>query len=219
MLRRPQPALRVISGVDAPVDPVRRAPVRADLELAARVRRGDARASRELCDRVFPRVEGMVRRLLGHADPDADDLAQNAMVEIVTSIDGYRGDSPLEAWASSITAHCVYQNIRHRKVHRQLFAGAEAGEDFRAASGTMEIAVARDLVGRIRKHLGAMEEDKAWTFLLHDVCGFDLREIARITGASVAAAQSRLVRGRREIHERIACDPELADLLDEEDPS
>ena len=49
---------------------------------------------------------------------------------------------------------------------------------------------------------------------LHDVYGYDLREIAEITGASMTSTQTRLVRGRLEVHDRIAADPELANLLE-----
>jgi RNA polymerase sigma-70 factor (ECF subfamily) len=67
---------------------------------------------------------------------------------------------------------------------------------------------------RIRGHLDAIDPVKAWTVLLHDVLGHDLREIAEITACSVAAAQSRLVRGRAELEQRIERDPELRDELE-----
>ncbi len=78
----------------------------------------------------------------------------------------------------------------------------------------------RNVMRRVLAHLESIDEAKAWTFVLHDVCGYDLREIADITEVTVAAAQTRLVRGRREVHQRIADDPELANLLESlEDPS
>lgn len=158
----------------------------------------------------------MVRRLLGPNDTDYEDVAQLVMIELVSTIDRYRGDCSLDSWTSTIAAHVVYKHIRRRKTERRLF-GALDTDLLAAARSTSRPArdvVLRDVVRHLRQHLEAMDESKAWTFLLHDVCGYDLREIAQITGVSVAAAQTRLVRGRRELHERIAGDPDLTNLLE-----
>jgi RNA polymerase sigma-70 factor (ECF subfamily) len=48
-----------------------------------------------------------------------------------------------------------------------------------------------------------MDPARAEAVFLHDVLGHELAEIAVITGATVAAAQSRLVRGRKELLERL----------------
>jgi RNA polymerase sigma-70 factor, ECF subfamily len=52
---------------------------------------------------------------------------------------------------------------------------------------------------RVRRHLATMTEGRAMTVFLHDGLGYDLAEISRLTDVSVAAAQSRLVRGRRQL--------------------
>lgn len=204
------PKLRVVAAADrrdaaAP-------PARDDSELLACVRAGDASAAYELYERLRPSVEATIRRLLGRGDPDADDLAQSAFLEIVRCCDGFRGESSLDTWASSVTAHVIYGQIRRRRGERRMFS-SEPLEDA-AHDRVSGMIVARDLVSRVRALIADIDPDKAWTFLLHDVCGFDLREIAQITEVSVAAAQSRLVRGRRLVHERIASDPELADALE-----
>jgi RNA polymerase sigma-70 factor (ECF subfamily) len=48
-----------------------------------------------------------------------------------------------------------------------------------------------------------MNPSQAETVFLHDAIGHELAEIAVITGVSVAAAQSRLVRGRKELFRRL----------------
>ena len=187
-----------------------------DAELLAALRSGDAGAATALHDRARPQVDRTIRRLLGVGDVDHEDVAQQAMIELVTTIDRYRGECSLDSWTSTITAHAIYKHIRRRRTERRIFGALDADllSDTRSSSRTSREAIARNLMSRVRTHLDAIDESKAWTFVLHDVCGYDLREIARITGVTVAAAQTRLVRGRREVHDRIASDPELADLLE-----
>jgi RNA polymerase sigma-70 factor (ECF subfamily) len=211
---RNRPVLRLVSGSSLPARTV--SPALDDSELLAALRAGDTAAAAALHDRVRPQVDRTVRRLLGPGDFDGEDVAQQAMIELVGTIDRYRGDCSLDSWTSTITAHAVYKHIRRRKTERRIF-GALEGDGFaetRSHSRTGRDALVRSALSRVLGHLNAVDEGKAWTFVLHDVCGYDLREIAQITATSVAAAQSRLVRGRREVHERIASDPELANLLE-----
>jgi RNA polymerase sigma-70 factor (ECF subfamily) len=196
----------------APVQP----PALDDSELLAALRAGDPSAATALHDRVRSHVDRTIRRLLGSRDVDHDDVAQLAMIELVSTIDRYRGDCSLDSWTSTITAHVVYKHIRRRKTERRIFSALDADvlAETRSPSRTGREAVVRSVMRRVLGHLDAVDENKAWTFVLHDVCGYDLREIAQITGVRITAAQTRLVRGRREVHERIASDPELANLLE-----
>jgi RNA polymerase sigma-70 factor (ECF subfamily) len=191
------------------------APALDDSELLASLRAGDPSAATAFHDRVRPQVDRTIRRLLGTVDNDHDDIAQQAMIELVYTIDRYRGDCSLDSWTGTLTAHVVYKHIRRRKTERRVFGAIDPEQlaVVRSASQTGREAMARTMVRRVLALVDSLDEHKAWAFVLHDVCGYDLREIAQITGATVAAAQTRLVRGRREVHERIAADPELANLL------
>jgi RNA polymerase sigma-70 factor (ECF subfamily) len=186
-----------------------------DSELLAAIRRADPSAATAFHDRVRPQVDRTLVRLLGRQDADHDDLAQLAMMELMSSLHRYRGDCSLDTWTSTITARVAYKHIRRKQSERRVFGTSAVDDEFAPSPRSLETdAVARSLVERVRVHLDAMGDDKAWTFWLHDVCGYELGEIAQMTHASLTAAQSRLVRGRRELHERIASDPELAGILE-----
>ena len=61
---------------------------------------------------------------------------------------------------------------------------------------------ARDELSAVRRHLGEMDPDRV-TALLLNAMGHELTAIAALTRTSVAAAQSRLSRGRRELRARL----------------
>jgi len=193
--------------------PPARTPALDDAQLIAAIRGGDELAATAFHDRLYPCISRTIQRLLGRRDADYEDLVQLSMVELIQSFDRYRGECSLESWASTIASRAVYNHLRRRKRERLIFAPPPAEELHRGATLSRTLA-ARDTMQRVRGHLAEIHPDKAWTFLLHDVCGYDLREIATITGVSVAAAQTRLVRGRCELHERLAEDPELRGALE-----
>jgi RNA polymerase sigma-70 factor (ECF subfamily) len=192
-------------------------PTLDDEALVARVRAGEAAVASALCDRVWPQVDRTIRRLLGHRDADRDDVAQLALIELVDTIGHYRGDCSLDSWAQTITSRVIFKHIRRRRVERRIFSDLLVDDalELSAPVHTEHHAAMRQLLGRIAAHLDEMNAARAWAYVMHDILGYDLREVARMTEASVSAAQSRLVRGRRELHERIAIDPALVELLTE----
>lgn len=220
MTSRSAPASRarlwvVPSSDGGPSPPRLPAPTLDDSQLLASVRAGDPDAAAALHDRLRPVAERSIRRILGRGDRDHEDLAQQAMIEIVTSIDRFHGGSALDGWASTVAAHVVYNHIRRRTTERRIF-GAVRFEDDDMPASTRSLTgetTARSVLRRVLAHLDKVDETKSWAYVLHDVCGYDLRETAEIMGTSVAAAQTRLSRGRRDLMERLRADPELAPML------
>lgn len=180
-------------------------------DLVDRVRAGDVSAAGLFHDRLRPVVEATLRRLLGPADNEFEDVAQVALIEIIRSLGRYRGDCAVETWAAAVTAKVVFKQLRRRKLERTIFERQAPVDNVADAGG--DVAELRALIRRVIGHLHEMSETRATVFLLHDVFGYDLMEVAAIVGASVSATQSKLVRGRRDLHRRIAADADLASAL------
>jgi RNA polymerase sigma-70 factor (ECF subfamily) len=184
-----------------------------DSILVAGLKARDASLSGSFYTRVRPVLDRTLTRLLGARDNEYEDIAQRALFEIVDTIDRFRGDCPLDAWISIVTARTAFRAIRRRRIERRLFADVDAQEAPSVTRSHSGAVAARQALQRVRSQLEQMNQERVWTFLLHDVYGYDLKEVGQITGVSLSAAQSRLVRGRREIHERIRNDEALARFL------
>jgi RNA polymerase sigma-70 factor (ECF subfamily) len=181
------------------------------------MREHDPAVSGAFYERVRPIIDRTLTRLLGASDPDYEDVAQIALFELVQAVPGFRGECPLDAWLSIVAARAAYGQIRKRKRERRLFVGTALDDVLPERHGASPSLASRQAVERVHSHLSQMDQGRAWAYLLHDVYGYDLAEISQITGVSLSASQSRLVRGRRDIHERIRKDPELVKFFDDLD--
>ncbi len=178
----------------------------SDADLWAGVRRGDGRVAAALYARLLPAVRQSLYRALGHRSVDADDLAQLAFERIVrTLVDGsYDGSTPLRAWASLLATRVGFDALRKRYRERALFSPEAEGVD----EGPERRLHARSELERVRRALASITPERAETVFLHDALGYELSEIASQLGVSVAAAQSRLVRGRKQLLERLRAEEE-----------
>jgi len=173
------------------------------------IQRGDERIAVELYHRLLPAIEGSLLRVLGRRESDHEDLVQMAFEQLILTLSrqSYAQACSLKTWASSIAAHLALKSLRSRYRQRRVFNSSVAVHELAEldASGqdlerTLE---SRQSLERVREQLAQLAPAKAEAVLLHDVLGHGLTEVAALMGSSVAAAQTRLSRGRRELMERL----------------
>jgi RNA polymerase sigma-70 factor (ECF subfamily) len=198
----------------ASAPPLRTAPSRteeavpdwSEQELLAALANRDPRAGLALYDRLIRVVEWTILRVTGRRALDHEDLVQAAFEQIVVTLyrKRYAQSCSLTSWASVISCHVALNALRAQRRQRALSAEAVAREAHPQLHPDVEgqLAARRALDG-IRQQLSRMNQDRAEVLVLHEINGLELSEIAAALGISVAAAQSRLSRGRRELLDRL----------------
>ncbi|HEY4104822.1 MAG TPA: RNA polymerase sigma factor [Polyangiaceae bacterium] len=196
--------LRALEG--GALDGSREAP--SDEQIVRGLLAGEEWAAEALYDRLAPVVDRALRRVLQSSGDEHDDLVQIVFERIVRTLTErkFAGACSLSTWATAIAAHVGIDALRARVRERAVVWEDRARGDEQAArisSGNLERQLeARAEIGELHNILSVMDPAQAETVLLHDVHGHELTEIALIMGVSVAAAQSRLVRGRKELLRR-----------------
>jgi RNA polymerase sigma-70 factor (ECF subfamily) len=183
-----------------------------DEALLAALERRENWAAAALFDRLENVVERSLYRILQQRSSDFEDLVQVTFERIVRTLVDRRfaAQCSLSTWASAIASNVAIDAVRARIRERKMFAGEplDSADNHHSSrqSGTDRLEHRAELL-RIQRVLSQMNQGQAEALYLHDVLGHDLTEIAEITGVSVAAAQSRLVRGRKEFLRRAKRDP------------
>jgi len=169
-------------------------------------------AVRDAVRSVQATVDTVVRRLVGSRDPEYEDLVQSSLVNVIATMDRgqFRGDCPPGGWAAVIARNVAVDAIRARARERRVF---QHGWDAAVADDRSRVVAEPNperltdihlTLDRVNRALSGLGPKKARVVYLHDVLGYELGEVATMLGTTVAAAQSRLVRGRREIVETMA---------------
>lgn len=182
----------------------------SDEEILDAFERGDAASSGQLFDRLIDTVDATIYRVMGRRESDHEDLIQTSFEQIIMSLakGRFARACSLSSWASSVASHVALNALRSRIRERRVVDrsdGAEMAREMVRGSHDIEReSGVREQMRRLRAALAEMDPAKAQTVLLHEGMGYELSEIAVLTGVSIAAAQSRLVRGRKELHAKLS---------------
>jgi RNA polymerase sigma-70 factor (ECF subfamily) len=91
----------------------------SDAALVVAARAGEDWAREALCRRHAPAVLGLAHRLLGR-DDEADDLAQEAFAQALSSLDRLADPQAFAAWIRAIVVRTAHKIVRRRALMRRL---------------------------------------------------------------------------------------------------
>ena len=134
-------------------------------------------------------------------DPiEAEDAAQDVFVCVFRKINTFRGESAFSSWLYRLTTNSVFMRFRKNK-HKNAWISLEEHREEEAALCS-EIG-ARDLnlsglLDRIdlQSAIDVLPNGYKTAFLLHDIQGYDHREIAEMFGYSTGNSKSQLHKAR-----------------------
>lgn len=157
----------------------------------------------EQLQRVRNLVKSAVRRFMRSHDHEFEDIIQTSLASMVAALGGRLLAEQIPAgWVVCVARNVAIDRLRARQRERRVFEGEASGRDSIALDRTLEpdhLAQVRSELRRYESSLQRIGAAQAAVVFLHDVLGHDLVETAAAVGISVAAAQSRLIRGRRAI--------------------
>jgi RNA polymerase sigma factor (sigma-70 family) len=180
----------------------------SDLAIVQGLCAGLEWAADALYERVHGVVEQTLRRVLGAGDQELTDLVQEVFERLIVTLSEEKRleqAGKLRSWAAAVATHVGVDALRSRVRRRRLFSSHDGWADLLPGAGPslQSRLEARAEVERVRSVLARMPPAQVETLILHDVLGHSLDEIAQITQAGHAAAQSRLIRGRKELVRRL----------------
>ena len=170
----------------------------SDCGLARAASQGDMQAFEELYQRHNRRVYSLCLRMTRNV-AEAEDLTQEAFIQLFRKIGSFRGDSAFTTWLHRLTVNQVLMHFRKASVKRELTT--EEGETpVQIVRGT-EDPNAMPILDRIALDNAMKQLPPGYrkVFLLHDVEGHEHEEIAKMLGVAVGTSKSQLHKARMKL--------------------
>jgi RNA polymerase sigma-70 factor (ECF subfamily) len=170
-----------------------------DRELVAQILAGSREHFDLLYEAYFPRVYRFALKRLNDAG-EAEDVAQEVFMTLMTALPSYKGDSALIVWIFGITRNKV--NRRFRRPRPRLEPLEEGGAlELEAGAPLADEAVdARRVLGRCEQVIeNELTPLQRRIFHLKHLRQQPIRSIARALGKSEDAVKANLYRMRRAI--------------------
>lgn len=164
----------------------------------------DPTATRTLASRLVQRVHRVSKSIL-RTPADADDAAQQSLIEIITSAKSYRGDSSLERWSDRIVVRTSLRLAKGRQKHGPK-SEEESDLDALPAVDVTGERLGDDAPRPVKEYLAELPEAQRSALVMRHVMGYSVQEIADLSDVSPNTVKDRLLRGMKEMRRLIRRD-------------
>jgi RNA polymerase sigma-70 factor (ECF subfamily) len=175
----------------------------SDAELVRRAQEGNSDAFASLFHTHKARIYSVCLRMTNNA-AEAEDLTQDAFLQVFRKLATFRGDSALSTWLYRIAVNTVLMHFR-KKVLRQISLDEPYNQDakvvrreYGSRDDRLTGSVDRIALARAIKEL---PDGYRTIFLLHEVEGYEHQEIAELLDCSVGNSKSQLHKAKLRIRE------------------
>jgi len=182
----------------------RNPPIAGEQEAIERARNGDSRAFETLYAMHKRRVYSLCLRMLGNV-AEAEDLTQEAFLQLYRKIGTFRGDSAFSTWLHRLAVNVVLMHLRRKGLPQvSLEETLEPAQD----DGPRKDIGARDLtlsgsIDRVtlERAIENLPPGYRLVFVLHDVEGYEHNEIAEMLDCSIGNSKSQLHKARMKLRD------------------
>ena len=181
---------------------------RTEAELIAAVLKGDSASFEPLVQKYSPRVFATARRY-ARRDSEVEDIAQEVWLKAFDKLKSFRSEAPFEHWLMRMTVRVCYDFLRgHQRNREASFSEiSEPEEDWLdrfvadPSSAAEDADAAKLLLDRVMDKLSPQAR---LVITMLEIEDRSVKEIAKITGWSVALVKVRAFRARGEMRKILA---------------
>ncbi len=172
-----------------------------DLQLARKATR-DPLALNEVAERLYPQVYQTVYLLVG-SHQDANDVAQTCLLQVLESLNKYRGEGPLAAWAGRLTYRVTMRQIKRVRARYRVVVPVahEPAKDTGESGNSVNRSHVREWLAG---HLAKLPSERRETVVLHHVYGYTMNEIGDLMHVSPNTVKSRLLQAIQDLRTSVS---------------
>jgi len=179
----------------------------AEFDEAAAIeqaKQGNAEAFQALYDRHKRRVYSLCLRMTANT-AEAEDLAQEAFLQLFRKIGTFRGESAFSTWLHRLSVNVVLMHLRRKSLPSvSLEETTQGGEEDSPKKdfGAEDLALAGSIDRlQLQKAVDNLPPGYRTIFVLHDIEGYEHNEIAGIVGCSIGNSKSQLHKARMKLRD------------------